>query len=68
MKDNLVRTNLVLTKKLRSVFQAEANRQCAGNMSLLFKLLLAKRYDLPKEIEPQFRYMLDEVGVGHEET
>ena len=61
MRDHLIRTNLVLTKKLRDHFQKEADRLCAGNMSMLFKVLLASRYDMRKEIEPEFRYMLDEV-------
>lgn len=62
MRDHLIRTNLVLTKKLRERLQREANTQCAGNMSLLFKLLLAVRYDMAKEIEPEFRYMLEQVA------
>lgn len=61
MKESLVRTNMMLTKKLREKFQAEANAKCAGNMSLLFKTLLAVRYDMPKEIEPELRYLLEEI-------
>lgn len=62
MRDHLIRTNLVLTKRLRDRFQQEANRQCAGNMSLLFKLILAERYKMENEVEPQFRYMLEEIA------
>ena len=61
MKENLIRTNLVLTKKLREGLQKEANIKCAGNMSLLFKLLLATRYNLSKEIEPEFRHLLETI-------
>ncbi len=62
MKENLIRTNLVLTKKLRERFQKEANLLCAGNMSLLFKLLVADRYDMPKEIESDFRHLLEQIN------
>ncbi len=58
MRDTLVRTNLVLTKKLRDEFQKEANKRTAGNMSLLFKVLLASRYDMPKEVEEKFQFIL----------
>lgn len=60
MKDHLIRTNLVFTRKLRDKFEREANMKCGGNMSLLLKLLLADRYDMPKEIEPKFQHMLEE--------
>lgn len=60
MKDNLIRTTLVFTKKLRKALQMEANRKCAGNSSLLIKLILASRYDMPNEIPSEFRYMLEE--------
>ena len=55
MRDNLVRTNLVLTKALRKALQNEANKKYGGNMSLLFKIMLAKRYSMFEELEPQFR-------------
>jgi hypothetical protein len=55
MNENLVRTNLVLTKKLRKEFQNEANKKYGGNMSLLLKILLAERYKMPGELAPEFR-------------
>lgn len=59
MRDNLVRTNIVLTKKLRERFQKEANSKYGGNMSLLLKLILAHRYNMSKEIEDQYQPLLE---------
>jgi hypothetical protein len=61
VKEHLTRTNVVLTLKLRDKLQKEANKKCAGNISLLLRLLLATRYDLPNEIEPQFQCMLEDI-------
>lgn len=55
MKENLVRTNLVLTKKLREAFQKEANRKHGGNMSLLIKIILAERYKMMSEVPEELR-------------
>lgn len=55
LRDNLVRCNLVLTKKLRERFQKEANKLCGGNMSMLLKKILSERYSMASEMPIELR-------------
>jgi len=55
MNENLVRSNIVLTKVLRKCMQDEANKKYGGNMSLLAKIILAERYKKPNEVPEDFR-------------
>jgi len=55
MRDHLIRSNIVLTIPLRAALQQEANRKCGGNISLLVRALLAHRYKLLEEIDPELR-------------
>lgn len=55
MRDNLTRTQVVLTKRLQEALQKEAWKKCGGNRSMLMKLILAERYKMPSEIPEAFR-------------
>ena len=51
MKDNLVRTNIVLTRDMKDALQKEANTKYGGNVSYLLRMLLGKRYKLEWELK-----------------
>ncbi len=50
MNEDLIRTNLVLTKKLRKAFVIEANKTCGGKKSMLIRKILGERYKLPYKL------------------
>jgi hypothetical protein len=51
MRDELIRTNIVLTRVIRKRLQLEADKFHGGNVSLLTREILGKRYKIPYKIE-----------------